>query len=72
MMLYLYHYTKILHHFIAHWVALYIKEPCAEVQWIFALQESMYSTTAIHSFNATPLSQSNHLADQVDVEEKGL
>ena len=56
----------------AHWVALYIKELCAEVQWIFALQEFVGCTTAIHSFNATPLSQSNHLVDQVDVEEKGL
>ena len=56
----------------AHWTALYIKELCAEVQWIFALQEFVGCTTAIHSFNATPLSQSNHLADQVDVEEKGL
>ena len=56
----------------APWAALYIKDLCAEIQRTFALQESMNSTTAIHSFNATPLSQSNHLADRVDVEEKGL
>ena len=55
----------------AHWAALYIKELCAEVQWIFALQESVNSTTAIHSFNAAPLLQSNPLADWADVEEKG-
>ena len=54
-----------------HWTALYIKEPCAEVQWIFAFYESVNCTTAIHCFNATPLPEPNHLAYWADIEEKG-
>ena len=54
------------------WNAFYIEEPCAEVQRIFAFQELVGYTTAVYSFNATPLAQSNPLNDLVDVEENGL
>ena len=55
-----------------HWTALYIKEPCAEVDWTPAFQESVDCTPAVHSFNATSLPQSNPLVDLANVEKNGL
>ena len=55
-----------------YWKALHITELCAEVYWIFTFQEPVDCTTAVHSFDATPLLESNPLADLVDVEEDGL
>ena len=52
--------------------ALDVIELCAEVQWILAFQKPVSGATAVHSFDATFLPQSNPLADLVDVEENGL